>query len=154
MLQTTTRPRLDAATPPTPIQTGPVYACFHCGQTAASLTPWPVDYRNYSPLDDWAEHIAYLRLTCGCQNVNRVARLGDVIIPLEFNNDEKQFPAWRALVDHNIAAVRSALAAIAAAVPPEKRLNDPPTRIVLELLAGLLPPDKAIAQLRGLMNGR
>ncbi len=149
MLDTTTLPRLDAAT--LRVQTGPVYHCFQCGQPALGLTHWTPCR---SPLDDWAEHIAYLRLTCGCQNVNRVARLGDVIIPLEFNNDEKQFPAWRALVDHNIAAVRSALAAIAAAVPPEKRVNDPSTRIVMELLAGLLPPDKAIAQLRGLMNGR
>ncbi len=149
MLDTTTRPRLDVAA--LLVQTGPVYHCFRCGQPALGLIPWTPCR---SPLDDWAEHIAYLRLTCSCQKASRVARLGDVITPLEFNNDTKQFPAWRALVDHNIAAVRSALTAIAAAVPPNQRVNDPPMRIVMELLAGLLPPDKAVAQIRSLLRGR
>ncbi len=150
MLQTTTRPRLDAATPPAPIQTGLVYACFHCGQTAASLTPWPVDHRNYSPLDDWASHIAYLRLTCGCKNLSRVAKLGDAITPLRFHENVQEFGSWRELVHANVEAVRVAVAYLAASIPEDERKSDPASRVVYGLLAGTLPPEQAIAQIRAM----
>jgi hypothetical protein len=148
MLQAMIQPRLDAATPPANIQTGPVYVCFQCGQPVHSLTPWPVDHRNYSPLDDWAEHIAYLRLTCGCQNVSRVAKLGDAITPLRFHENVRDFGSWRECVYANIRAVREAVAFLAANVSEDERTSDPAARVVYGLLAGTLAPEQAIAQIR------
>ena len=115
---------------------------------------WPVDHRNYSPLDDWAEHIAYLRLTCGCKDVSRVAKFGDAITPLRFHENVREFGSWRELVYANVKAVREAVAFLAANVPEDARTSDPAARVVYGLLAGTLAPEQAIAQIRAMREGR
>ena len=149
-----TEPRTPLA-PPTleaagPVQSGPPYHCFQCGTPARGCHLWlPCG----SPLDAWAEHIAYLQLTCGCANASRVARLGDWITPLAFHTDRGEFPSWAEFVEGNVQAVRQALERLAAAVPPDALTADAPTRIVRLVLAGQLPPAAAIAQIRALLAG-
>ena len=141
MLQSTL-PRTVAAQ--LPIQMGPLYHCFHCGVPARGLQPWtPCNSR----LDEWKDHFAYL--LCNCQCNHRVARLGDCVTPLVFG-DRKDYADWRAMVDANITIIQSAVAAIASAMPEPKHKRDAPTKIVYQLLAGHLPPEKAIAQIRAL----
>jgi len=145
-----TRPRLDTATSAMPIQIGPVYVCFQCGQTAAGLDPWPINHGNPSPLDDWADHVASLRLTCGCKNASRVAMLGDAITPLCFHENVHGFGSWREFVYANVSRVREAVAFLAASVPENERTNDPAARVVYGLLAGTLAPEQAIARIRAM----
>jgi hypothetical protein len=137
---------------PTPaegrIQVGPVYHCFVCGAQAAGLVPWPTNPFNPCPLDEWATHIWYMVRPCGCRAWGRVARLGDCITPLEFPNDRsKPYPQ---MVEENVQAVRAAVKFIAQRVPEGERCIDPPTRIVLQLLAGLISPAHAVEEIRGL----
>ncbi len=84
-----------------PMQTGPVYVCFQCGAPASGGHYWlPCG----SPLDEYAEHIYYLRLPCRCNH--RVARLGDAITPLAFVH----LPDFWAQIAANSAAIEQALA--------------------------------------------
>lgn len=86
-----------------PVQTGPDYHCFQCGAPATGGHFWlPCG----SPLDDWAEHIFYLRTRCRC--CHRVARLGDAITPLAF----VRLPDFLAQIATNVAAVEQALAVL------------------------------------------
>lgn len=133
-----------------PIQAGPAYHCFRCGAPAHGLQPWlPCG----SPLDAWADHIAYLKLACACQKASRVARLDGWITPLAFHQDLDAFPSWAAFVDANVQAVRQAVASLAASIADEARALDTPARIVHQLLAGQLPPAEAVAQIRALSVG-
>ncbi len=132
------------------MQSGPPYHCFKCGIPARGFHLWlPCG----SPLDAWAEHIAYLRLNCGCAQASRMAKLGDWITPLAFYTDRGDFLSWSEFVEANVQAVRQALALLAAAVPADALTADEPTRIVRLVLAGQLPPDAAIAQIRALLAG-
>ena len=141
-------PLLASAPTPDRIQIGPVYHCFVCGAQAAGLVPWPVNPFNPCPLDEWAAHIGYMVRPCGCQGQGRVARLDDCITPLELPNDRsKPYPQ---MVEENAQAVRAALKFIAQQVPEEQRSVDLPTRIVLQLLAGLISPARAIEAIRAL----
>lgn len=151
---TNTLQRLGAATVTVPLQKGPTFTCFQCGLPARGLTPWPVNFANPSPLDDWSRHIAYIQLTCSCQHVSRVARLGDWITPLVFHANVRAFPSWEAFVDANVQAVRQAVAAIAAAVPAEDLALDAPTRIIYQVAAGLLSPAAALTELQALLKAR
>lgn len=146
----TTLPRLDAAT--LPLQKGPAYTCFRCGLPARGITPWAASLTSPSPLDAWAGHIGYLKLNCSCPAASRVARLGGWITPLAFHTDLSAFPSWEAFVDANVQAVRQAVAAIAAAVPADDLALDAPTRIVHQVLAGLLAPAAAVAEIRALLK--
>lgn len=130
------------------VRAGPVYACPVCGQPALGLVPWPVNPANPCNLDEWAAHIWYLRRRCGCRQGGRVARLGDCITPLEFTYDPSLPYPQR--VEANVAAIRVALALIASAMPEGAPACDEPERIVLQLVAGLLPPQTAIEQIRQL----
>lgn len=143
---------VDTAT--VPLQKGPVYTCFQCGLPARGLTPWPVNFANPSPLDDWAGHIAYLQLTCTCQGVSRVARLGDWITTLDLHTNLRAFPSWEAFVEANVQAVRQAVAAIVAAVPADALTLDAPTRIVHQVAAGRLAPETAITELHALLKAK
>ena len=130
------------------IQAGPVYYCFVCGAQADGLVPWPVNPFNLCLLDEWAAHIGYMVRPCGCRGQGRVARLDDCITPLELPNDRsKPYPQ---MVEENARAVRAALKFIAQQVPDGQRPVDPPTRIVRQLLAGLISPARAIEAIRAL----
>lgn len=122
-----------------PIQTGPVYACFACGNSPATLlqrfTPCG------SPLDAWSNHIWYLKLPCGCQCASRVVRLGNGLAPLPVANGQTLSPA-------DIPTIRAALSAIARQMHDMDFQHDDVTRVVYGLLAGALSPDQAVAQLR------
>ncbi len=99
------------------VQTGPIYYCPVCGQPALGLVPWPVNPANPCKLDEWAAHIWYLRRRCGCRMGGRFARLGDRITALEFTYDRSL--TFEQQVQANIAALRAALAVLAAAVSPD-----------------------------------
>lgn len=130
------------------IQVGPVYHCFVCGAQAAGLVPWPVNPFNPCPLDGWATHIWYMVRSCGCRALGRAARLGDCITPFELPNDRSE--PYPQMVEENIQAVRAALKFIAQRVPEGERCIDPPTGIVLQLVAGMISPARAIEAIRGL----
>ncbi len=130
------------------IQIGPVYHCFACGAQATGLVPWPVNPFNPCALDEWAAHIGYMVRPCGCQGQGRVARLDDCITPLELPNDRSK--AYPQMVEENARAVRAALKFIAQQVPDGQRPVNPPTRIVRQLLAGLISPARAIEAIRAL----
>ncbi len=133
-----------------PIQPGPAYHCFQCGAPARGLHAWlPCG----SPLDVWADHIAYLKLACACPKASRVARLDEWITPLAFHQDLDAFPTWAAFVEANVRAVRQTLAGLAASIPDEAKALDAPARIVHQLLVGQLPPAEAVAQIRALSVG-
>ncbi len=104
---------IPAAHPPV-LQAGPPYACPVCGQPALGLVPWPVNPANPCKLDEWAAHLWYLRRRCGCRTGGRVARLGESITTLEFTYDHSL--TYEQQVEVNIAALRAALAVLAAAV--------------------------------------
>jgi len=128
------------------IQVGPVYHCFVCGVRATGLVPWPVNPLNPCLLDEWAAHIWYMVRPCGCQGPGRVARLGDCITPLDLPNDQsKPYPQ---MIGENVQAVRAALEMIAQHVPHGQRSVDAPTRLVLQLMAGLISPARAIEEIR------
>jgi len=132
------------------IQIGPVYYCFVCGAQAAGLVPWPVNPFNPCPLDEWAAHIWYMVRACGCPGMGRVARLGDCIAPLELPNDRsKSYPQ---MVEENVQAVRAALKFMTQHVPEERRSVDLPTHIVLQVIAGLISPARAIEAIRTLIQ--
>jgi hypothetical protein len=143
---------VNAATVAVPLQKGPAYTCFRCGLPTRGLTPWAVSFTSPSPLDAWAGHIGYLKLTCACRAASRVARLGGWITPLAFHTDLDAFPSWEAFTDANVQAVRKAVAAIAAAVPAEDLALDIPTRIVHHVLAGRLAPAAAVAEINALLK--
>jgi hypothetical protein len=119
-----------------PVQTGPVYHCFACSGPATL-------FQNFRPcgslLDQWSNHIWYLKLACKCNP--RVLRLGDCITPLIPSGPDGLTPG-------DIPLIRAGLEAIARAVRPEDRRIDPATRIVYSLLAGTLAPDQAIEQIQ------
>ena len=68
---------MHTCTPTAPVQFGPDYRCFTCGAPATGGHFW---LPCCSPLDNYADHIFYLRLPCACNH--RVARLDDAITPL------------------------------------------------------------------------
>ncbi|MBI3764147.1 MAG: hypothetical protein HY260_20085 [Chloroflexi bacterium] len=132
-----------------PIQTGPIYSCFVCGGAADDLRHW---LRCGSHLDEWAEHIGYLSLPKACvlaRHPQRVARLGKAITPLEFDSNPATPFSERILA--NIAAIRAAVEYLAECIPPDERQHDPASRIIYRLLAGRLPPQAAIAEIRALV---
>lgn len=135
------------------VQTGPVYHCFVCGRPARGLRPWPVLPHHPCPLDDWADHVAYLELTCACPHTHpscsRVARLGNAITPLAFVNSD--LPD-QDRVTTNVTAVRQAVRMIAQVVPLDDWQVDPATRTVFALLAGTLSPESAIRAIRELVH--
>ena len=148
---------LAVISPPTtlPVQTGPIYHCFDCGQLVTSLMTWQQAPKLCGPsqLDDWGEHIAYLTTGCACApETRRVAKLGDCLTPLRFPK-RQAFANFREFEDAEIAALQAALAVIAQAVPEDARTCDAPTRITWQLLTGALPPAAAIAQIRALARG-
>lgn len=130
-----------------PVQTGPLYKCFECGQ------PMLVDLRfnqipmggGYSPLDEFQDHIWYVTKDCNCQP-KRVVRLGDCIAPLMPSGPRN------ALTPADIPNIRAALAAIARAVRTEDRTCEPAAKIVYGLLAGHVSPEHAIEQIRAFHN--
>lgn len=136
-----------------PVQTGPVYHCFVCGQPARGLRPWPVVPLQPCALDDWADHVAYLELTCPCSHTHpgcsRVARLGEAITPLAFADDDLPY---QDRVTANVTAVRKAVRLMAQVVPLDDRQTDPARRIVFALLAGTLSPEAAIRAIRELAH--
>jgi hypothetical protein len=97
------------------VQHGPVYQCPVCGQPALGLVPWPVNPARPCRMDDYADHIWYLRRSCGCRTHGRVARLGDSIVPLEFVYDESL--PFEQRVEANVRALQIALALIAGIAP-------------------------------------
>lgn len=150
MIQLTAKNHLN--TTHVPIQRGPVYHCFHCGQQAKRLDIYAElpKLSGYSALDEWGAHIAYL--ICDCSHNHRVAKLGDCITPLAFPQRE-QINSQGEFVTAEVTALQTALAAIASAIPEQRRIADTPTRVVMRLLAGLLPPAMAIEQIRSLVAG-
>ena len=147
MLTQTTTPAI--AISAVPVQRGPVYHCFECGQPAdGQLVLWLTNPASPSPLDDWAAHIAYMRLPC--KHSGRAAKLGDCLTPLSFIDPLTHPGGWRAGVMANVAAVQAALRHIAATIPADERAADPASRIVYTLLAGTLTPEEAIRQIRSI----
>ena len=103
---------------------------------------------DHSPLEAYADHVYYMRLTCG--HNNRCVRLGDAIAPLQ--------PLDRS-IDENLASVREGLAHLSKAVPPDQQNQEPVSEfdrqvkhIVYLLVAGRISPQTAINQLRGLVR--
>lgn len=133
-----------------PVQTGPLYKCFVCGGPALIGRSFADGARVFlsagygsSPLDEWGEHIWYLSKQCKCQPL-RVARWGDCIAPLTPASAD----GASVISPADIPQIREALAAIAAAVPEDERTHDLLTKVVYQLMAGQIAPEKAISELR------
>ena len=130
-----------------PVQTGPLYKCFECGLPMlvnVHFNQIPMG-SGYSPLDEFQDHIWYVKKDCSCQP-GRVVRLGDCIAPLVPSGPRNT------LTPADIPAIRAALAAIASAVREEDRTCEPAAKIVYGLLAGHVSPEHAIEQIRALNN--
>lgn len=129
------------------IQIGPVYHCWTCGAPASGLLGWREAMCGAPTfLDDWADHIAYLRLPKSCDQAghpHRVARLGAAITPLRWDEDGP--------VEARVAAIRQALDDLVRQVGPRGAPEDPAASIVYRLLAGVLAPEVAIREIRALM---
>ncbi len=129
-----------------PVQTGPLYKCFECGQpmlVAMHFNQIPMG-GGYSPLNEFQDHIWYVDKNCKCQT-NRVVRLGDCIAPLVPSGTN-------GLTPDDIPAIRAALTTLARAVRAEDRTCEPAAKIVYGLLAGLVSPVHAVEQIRALNN--
>jgi len=122
----------------TPVQVGEPFHCWECGSPDQGGMFLIIDH---SPLEAYADHIYYMRLTC--RHNNRCVRLGDAVAPLR--------PLDRS-VEENLACVRAGLADLAKAVPPGKQNQEPVSKIVYLLVAGRISPQTAINQLRGLVR--
>jgi hypothetical protein len=120
----------------TPVQIGEPFHCWECGAIDQGGMFLIIDH---SPLEAYANHVYYMRLTCG--HNNRCVRLGDAIAPLR--------PLDRS-IDENLACVREGLAYLAQAVPPDQQNQEPISKIVHLLVAGRISPQTAINQLRAL----
>lgn len=114
---------------------------FHCWECAAIDQGGMYLIIRQSPLERYAEHIYYLRLSC--RHNPRCVRLGDAILPL---------PPLDGTLEDNLAMVRSRLAALAAALAPAERSPEPVTRLVYQLLASRISPNQAIQQLQELLQ--
>ena len=123
---------------PAPVQIGEPFRCWECGLPDQGGMFLIIDH---SPLEAFADHIYYMRLTCG--HNPRCVRLGDAIAPLR--------PLDRS-IDENLASVREGLAHLAKAVPPDQQNQEPVSKIVYLLVAGRISPQTAINQLRGLVR--
>ena len=131
----------DMAQQSIPVQIGEPFRCWECGAldqggyVLRKFTSAILDH----PLEAFADHIYYMRLTCG--HNNRCIRLGDAIAPLQ--------PLDRS-IEENLTHVREGLARLAKAVPSDKQTQDPVSKIVYLLVAGRISPQSAINQLRDL----
>jgi hypothetical protein len=138
----------------TPIQVGPVYTCWVCGAPAKGLRGYRETIVGPTVLDDWADHIAYLRLPESCRlrhHPTRVARLGAAITPLRFAYDND--PGYPESVEERIRAIQEAVARLAREVGPQGAPEpDPAASIVYRLLAGVLAPETAIEEIRELLS--
>jgi hypothetical protein len=123
---------------PTPVQIGEPFRCWECGSPDQGGMFLIIDH---SPLEAYADHVYYMRLTCG--HNPRCVRLGDAIAPLH--------PLDRS-IDENLASVREGLAYLAKAVPPNQQNQEPISKIVYLLVARRISPQTAINQLRGLVR--
>jgi hypothetical protein len=122
----------------TPIQIGEPFHCWECGTLDQGGMYLIIDH---SPLEAYADHIYYMRLSCG--HNNRCVRLGDAVVPLQPLNG---------YVAENLAHVREGLEELIRRVQPERQKQEPVTKIVYLLLAGRISPQTAISQLRRLME--
>ena len=86
---------------PYPVQVGPDYRCFTCGEPAMGGHFW-LPCR--SPLDAYAQHIFYLALPCG--HNPRTVRLGDVLTAVAF----VRLPIFEAQILANVSAIEQRLA--------------------------------------------
>jgi len=134
-------------------QIGPPFYCFECNAPASRI----VCYTTFlpprtipKPVDAWGAHIWYLYLPADCQAAGHrgcVARLGDAITPLVLYDDHGRIKTRTEALkceEQAIRRVREALAAIATMHGPNPQA-DPATAIVYKLVAGVLPPQAAIA---------
>jgi hypothetical protein len=123
---------------PTQVQIGEPFHCWECSAPDQGGMFLIIDH---SPLEAYANHIYYMRLTCG--HNNRCVRLGDAVAPLR---------PLDLSIGENLACVRDGLARLAKAVPPDKQNQEPVSKIVYLLLAGRISPQSAINQLMYLME--
>lgn|GEM_PF-1151905 len=123
---------------PAPVQIGEPFRCWECGSQDQGGMFLIIDH---SPLEAYADHVYYMRLACG--HNPRCVRLGDAVAPLR--------PLDRT-IDENLACVREGLAGLAKAVPPDKQIQEPVSKIVYLLVAGRIAPQTAINQLRRLVR--
>jgi len=130
------------------IQTGPVYHCPQCGAACKGVNSAEQAHAPFGgvPLwmQDWADHVAYLDRPARCRRERhfgaRVVRLGAAILSVDWPD--------RAPDEDKIAAIRQALDRIAHEIGPQGAPHDPAASIVYRLLAGVLPPQRAIADIR------
>jgi len=120
------------------VQTGEPFHCWQCDATDQGGT---FLITNHSPLEAYADHIYYMRLSC--KHNNRCIRLGDVIAPL---------PPLDRTIEENLASIRKGLAYMARAVPPNHQNQDPIAKIVYLLVAGRISPQTAINRLQSLVT--
>ena len=123
---------------PAPVQTGEPFRCWECGSPDHGGM-FLVIAR--SPLQAYADHIYYLRLTCG--HNPRCVRLGDAIAPL---------PPLDRSIEENLASVRTALTGLVRALPPNTYDQDPVAKIIHLLIAGRIAPQTAIDRLHDLID--
>ena len=91
---------MNATNEPYPVQVGPDYHCFTCGEPAMGGHYWlPCN----SPLDAYAQHIFYLALPCG--HNPRTVRLGDALTPVAF----VRLPSFQAQIVANLTAIEERL---------------------------------------------
>lgn len=123
-----------------PIQIGEPFHCWQCAAPDQGGTYLIIDR---SPLEAFADHIYYMRLTCG--HNPRCVRLGDAIAPLK--------PLDRS-IQENLACVRERLERLARSIPPDQRDQEPIAKAIYLLVAGRISPQTAINQLRHLVVGQ
>jgi hypothetical protein len=145
------------------IQTGPIYHCPTCNATARCLIPYREIISPGGHLDAWGDHIAYLDLPIACKQAlhpARIAVFGTAAIPLIFPGDHSALAAQDKCTRHHhvtteecVALLQQAIAQIVREVGPEKPTHDPAASIVCRLVAGILAPNAAIAEIRQLQAG-
>ncbi len=120
------------------VQIGEPFHCWECGASDQGGTYLIIDH---SPLEAFADHIYYMRLTCG--HNPRCVRLGDAVAPLR--------PLDRSIPE-NLAVVRESLDNLARSVPPDQRDQEPVSKTIYLLVAGRISPHTAINRLRYLIE--
>ena len=141
-----------------PVQTGPVYHCPECNAVVRHLIPYRDIISPGGHLDAWGDHIAYLDLPTACKQAlhpARVAVFGAAAVPLIFPGDPSALAAQDQCTRHHhvtteecVALLQQAIAQIIREVGPHKPAHDPAASIVYRLVAGILAPQAAIAEIR------
>ncbi len=131
------------------IQYLPNHVCPKCGAAAETdrVGQWLTPYQDWyhTTLSSWIRNLGYVHFQCDCFSGSlRVARLGDAIIPIEFDNGSLAKRLGMDTAWINADRMRQAVSFLARYTDPEFTSgSDKLAHILYAFAAGAFSPDEA-----------